>query len=291
MRSSPSPVGGDRGCPLPWPAPHPRFAAPGRPDADERGPVPVGTPDHPDSGGHLRPRLSAADIAAAGALEQVIAPDVGSIFQEKREKPGPIARVSMRNMDESDGHILKTLVGRLLFSTTLALVALVPVACAYGIRLATPTPTPTPTPIPTIWADEALEELFWMSVDLVGENSQMPEINRTLSFNVARETVRLFLFTILSGNVEHLEARGISPFETPPYCIDLTSASMHLVELSQASSPSDAAPHVDNAAGALARLELDISRIKKVGRPDKQLCDKFEAEKRDAMGWPPSQEP
>ena len=90
----------------------------------------------------------------------------------------------MRNMDESDGHILKTLVGRLLFSTTLALVALVPVACAYGIRLATPTPTPapTPTPIPTIWADEALEELFWMSVDLVGENSQMPEINRTLSF-------------------------------------------------------------------------------------------------------------
>ena len=178
-----------------------------------------------------------------------------------------------------------------LFSTTLALVALVPVACVYGIRPATPTPTPAPTPIPTIWVDEALEELFWMSVDLVGENSQMPEINRTLSFKVARETVRLFLFTILSGNVEHLEAQGISPFETPPYCIDLTSASMHLVELSQASSPSDAAPHVDNAAGALARLELDISRIGKVGRPDKQLCDKFEAEKRDAMGWPPSQEP
>ena len=142
----------------------------------------------------------------------------------------------MVNLRVSYGHILKKPAGRLLFSTTLALVALVPVACAYGIRLATPTPTPTPTPIPITRADEALEELFWMSVDLVGENSQMPEINRTLSFNIAREAVRLFLFTILSGNVEHLKAKGISPLETPPYCIDLTSASIHLVELSQASS-------------------------------------------------------
>ena len=189
----------------------------------------------------------------------------------------------MVNLRVSYGHILKKPAGRLLFSTTLALVALVPVACAYGIRLA----TPTPTPIPITRADDALEELFWMSVDLVGENSQMPEINRTLSFNVAREAVRLFLFTILSGNVEHLKAKGISSFETPPYCIDLTSVSIHLVELSQASSPSKAAPHVDNAAQALSRLELDISRMEKGGEPDKQLCDKFEAEKRNAMGWPP----
>lgn len=137
--------------------------------------------------------------------------------------------------------------------------------------------------------EEALEELFWISVDWVGKVSQNPEINRTLSFPDAREGVEQFLFDLYVENVDHIKARGIPPFETVPFCTGLISGSMHLVELSQASSPAKAAPPIENTMEAIRQVATDISLVEGVGRHDKQLCMKFEAEQRDAMGWPPSQ--
>ena len=134
------------------------------------------------------------------------------------------------------------------------LVVLLVSACAPEPPPATPTPTVVPTPTPWAEVEEALEELFWMSVDWVGEDSGMTEINRTMSFELAKETVRLYLFVIFEGYASDIESRGMTPFDTVPFCFDLIIASMNMVEFSQALSPSDAAPHINHASVALSQL-------------------------------------
>lgn len=179
----------------------------------------------------------------------------------------------------------------------LGIAAFLAVACAYDIRFATLTPTPYPTPKPTptsvptptahLRVDQALEELFWMSVDLVGENSGTPEVNRAMGFELAKEAVRLFLFVLMDSYAVDLEARGMKSYETFPFCVELIAASMHMIELSRASSPAEAAPHVNHASIAVFQLET-LATEGVSGRPDKPYCDRFEAEMREELGWPSS---
>ena len=157
------------------------------------------------------------------------------------------------------------------------------------VACTSPLPTATPTPTPSSVAEEVLEELFWMSVDWVGENSQAPGVNRTLDFDTAKRAVTEFLRTLYLGNISILERHGIVPFETFPYCIDTISGMYHITALTATSSPSEAAPHVDQAIDDIHRVATAIVDSHDVGRGrhDKSFCDRFEAEKREAMGWAP----
>ena len=184
------------------------------------------------------------------------------------------------------GRILRS-PARSTLSTALILTAVTVTGCAAPLPTATPTPTPTPTPPPVV--EEALEELFWISVDWVGEVSQTPGINRTLDFETAKSAVKDFLFKLYIENFNTLEEYGVPPYETFPYCFDLTSGTYHLAALIRASSPAEAAPHVDETIGTIHRVAMDISLIEGggAGIHDKQLCDQFEDEKREALGLPP----
>ena len=174
-----------------------------------------------------------------------------------------------------------------ILNATLTLAAIA--VSASQLPPATPTAIPTPTPPPVV--KEALEELFWISVDWVGEVSRTPGSNRTLDFEEAKWVVRDFLFYRFVENLEALEDYGIIPSDTFPHCIDVISASFHLVAITQASSPAEAAPHVDSAIEVIHKMEMDIREMalsseQGGGRHDKPLCDQFEAEKREAMDWP-----
>ena len=157
------------------------------------------------------------------------------------------------------------------------------------VACSSPLPTATPTPTPSSVVEEALEELFWISVDWVGENSHTPGVNRTLDFDTAKPAVIDFLLTLYFGNLTTLEGHGIVPNETFPYCIDTISGIYHIAALPATSSPSEAAPHVDQAIDDIHRVAtaMEIPHDVGRGRHDKSFCDKFEAEKREAMGLAP----
>ena len=106
------------------------------------------------------------------------------------------------------------------FSLALVLTIIAVTACTPPLSPATPSPMPTPTPIPTPTPTpcpaviEAFEELFWISVDWVGEASNTPRVNRTLDFETAKPAVIDFLLTLYFENFETLEGYGIIPDET-----------------------------------------------------------------------------
>lgn len=189
--------------------------------------------------------------------------------------------------------------GRILGSTArftgnlaLVLTIIAVTACTTPLSPATPSPMPTPTPSPTPSpaVKEALEELFWISVDWVGKASNTPRVNRTLDFETAKPAVIDFLLTLYFENFKTLEGYGIIPDETFPYCIDIISGIYRIAALPATSSPSEAAPHVDQAIGDIHRVAmvaLEIPHEAGRGRHDKPFCDKFEAEKREVMGLPP----
>lgn len=176
------------------------------------------------------------------------------------------------------------------FTSNLALVlaAVAVTACAPPMPTATPTPTPTPTPAPAV--EETLAELFWISVDWVGDVSQTPKVNRTLNFETAKSVVKDFLFRLYIENFNTLKEHGIAPYETFPYCLDFISGTLYIGALIKASSPAEAAPHVNDMIETLHRMERDITLIREGeggGRQNKTICDQFEAEKREVMGLSP----
>ena len=157
---------------------------------------------------------------------------------------------------------------------------------------AAPLPTDRPTPINTLRPEaeevieKALEELFWFSVDWVGQNVGIPEINRGLTFEEAKFFVDDYLFSLYYGYLERIEEYGIDPFYTWPYCISAISGATRLVSLGQSETPLEAAPHVNNLVEILEGMEVAIMSAQHgAGQYDKQRCDGFENEVRQQLGW------
>ncbi len=59
-------------------------------------------------------------------------------------------------------------------------------------------------------------DLFWMSVDWIGDSAGGPEVNRTLDFEDAKWTARESLFHLLVLRVDELAEAGITAGETTP---------------------------------------------------------------------------
>jgi hypothetical protein len=169
------------------------------------------------------------------------------------------------------------------FGGVLLLVVVIGFACTPEPHAPTVTPTAIVTPTISAAVEEALEERFWMSVDLVGENSGMSfDINRTLDFELAKEMVRLYLTVLMESRIEDIEARGMTPFETVPFCLELALASANLLALSRASSPWEAAIHVERASMVLRTTETSLAEMDV--RHNKQFCDRWAADVFEELG-------
>ena len=77
----------------------------------------------------------------------------------------------------------------------------------------------------------ASAELFWMSIDWIGDSAGAPEVNRSLEFEDAKWTAREFLFHLLILKTDELAEAGIAAGETYPHCLDVVDASFHLVAM------------------------------------------------------------